>query len=126
MEKPPTFKCTKCWKYKTSNEFGTRHRNDQYGQKGQQLSKCFECVAINATSRKRKHAESDPDTPMEQSTMLLALSVSQLVEELARFASDPVIDANLCVSLQGLPTTGKEIANHIASLAWKATEYRFT
>src|SRR5258708_39079451 len=69
MENPPTFKCTKCWKYKTSNDFGTCHRNDQYGLKGQQLSKWFECVAINATSHKRKHAKSDPNTLMEQSTM---------------------------------------------------------
>ena len=41
-----------------------------------------------------------------------------------RFASAPDIKANLCISLQGLPITGKEIANHIVSLAWKATEYK--
>ncbi len=112
-------------KYKTSNEFGTCHRNDQYGQKGQQLSKCLECVAINATSCKQKCSESDFDTPME-STMPLALSAPQFVEELAGIASAPDIDANLCVSLQGLPITGKDIANYLASLAWKATEYHFT
>ena len=58
-------------------------------------------------------------TPIPRWSNLQCCSLSQLsssiCEELARFASAPDIDANLCVSLQGLPITGKEIANHIAS-----------
>src|SRR5258708_26806660 len=58
-------------------------------------------------------------TPIPRWSNLQCCSLSQLsssiCEELARFASAPDIDANLRISLQGLPITGKEIANHIAS-----------
>src|SRR5258708_39840779 len=58
-----------------------------------------------------------------QMDLELATEMTSMARK-GRFASAPDIKANLCISLQGLPITGKEIANHIVSLAWKATEHK--
>jgi len=50
---------------------------------------------------------------------------SQFVVALEGFASAPKIEADLHVSLAGMTISGKDVADHIASLAWKATGYRF-
>jgi len=52
-------------------------------------------------------------------------SPSQFTEALAKKASSSSIDEFWRVSLDEVTLTDKGIANHIASLAWKATGYRF-
>jgi hypothetical protein len=46
-------------------------------------------------------------------------------EALAKHASASKIDSSWRVSLDEVALTDKGIANHIASLAWKATGYRY-
>jgi len=47
------------------------------------------------------------------------------MEALTEWASAPKIEGSLRVSLAGMTISGKDVADHIASLAWKATSYRF-
>jgi hypothetical protein len=54
-----------------------------------------------------------------------ALSPDQFVDVLAEYASAPEIEDSFRVSLAGMTISGKDVANHITSLAWKATGYRF-
>jgi len=54
-----------------------------------------------------------------------ALLPSEFVEVLAECASALKIEDSLRVSLADLTISGKDIADHLASLAWKATGYRF-
>jgi len=43
----------------------------------------------------------------------------------ARMGTTPQIEGSLRVSLAEMTTSGKFVADYIASLAWKATGYRF-
>jgi len=75
--------------------------------------------------QKRKRLESRPDPPSKRFTMPPALSPSEFVEVLAECASALKIEDSLHVSLADLTISGKDIADHLASLAWKATGYQF-
>ena len=62
---------------------------------------------------------------MKRFAMLPAFSPSQFVAALAEYASTPEFKADLRVFWAGMAVSGKDVAGHIASLAWKATGYRF-
>ena len=47
------------------------------------------------------------------------------MEALAKYVSAAEIDGSWRVSVDDMTLPDKDIANHLASLAWKATGYRF-
>jgi hypothetical protein len=126
MDTEPKFRCGTCKNHKMSNEFGTRQIGGVHGKIGDRLKVCLSCTAVIADCRKRKRVESNPLPPLKLVTMPPAISPSQFVDALAEYASAPKIQGALCVSLAGMTVSGKDAANHIASLVWKATGYRFT
>jgi hypothetical protein len=111
-----------------STEFGTRQKGSVHGEIGDRLKICLSCTALTVASRKRKRVETYPLplSPPKLVAISPAISPSQFVDALAEYASAPKIESALCVSLSGMTISGKDAANHIASLVWKATGYRFT
>jgi len=126
MSTDSTFKCSRCRVYRVSNQFGTHVKGGIQGWKGDRLKVCLTCSTEAMTNKKRKHLESKAYPPMKQITMPPALSPSQFVAALAECASAPKIKSKLHVSLTEMTISGKGAADHIASLAWKVTGYRFT
>ena len=126
MSTDSTFKCSRCGVYRASNQFGTHVKGGIQGQKGDRLKVCLTCRTEATTNKKRKRLESKSYPPMKRIAMPPALSPSQFVAALAECASAPKIESRLRVSLAEMTISGKDAADHIASLAWKATGYRFT
>ena len=122
MNTNPRFKCSQCKKYKLSDEYGTRQKGGSHGQEVVRLALCLSC---NGANRKRKRNKSGPDHPVKQFTTEPPTSLSQFMEALAKHASASEIDTSWRVSLDEITLTDKGIGDHIASLAWKATGYRF-
>jgi len=125
MDTEPRFRCSTCKNHKTSNQFGTRQKRGAHGQVGDRLNVCLSCAASTPTNRKRKRLESNPVHPSKRFTVSPAISPTQFVAALAEYAPTPQIKVSLRVSLAGMTISGKDVADHIASLAWKATGYRF-
>jgi nitrate/TMAO reductase-like tetraheme cytochrome c subunit len=125
MSANPSFKCTQCHKFKLSDEFGTRQIASSHGQKGDRLKTCLSCTTVNSATRKRKRMEDSLNRPSKRCATPPAISPSQFVDALATYATASEIDVSSRVSLDGMTLTDKGIADHIASLAWKATGYRF-
>ena len=125
MNTEPKFRCPTCEHDKTSNEFGTRQRGGVHGRKGDRLNVCLSCTTIIVANGKRKRLESGPVPPAKRFAVPPAISPRRFVEALAECASAPKIEVSLRVSLDGMTISSKGIADHIASLAWKATGYRF-
>ena len=127
MSTDSSFKCSQCHTFKASGDFGTRPRDDRYGSKGDRLSLCLSCSATNSANRKRKRTENNPGHPAKRvaATQPL-LSSSDFAAALAKHASTTKIDDSWRVSVDETTLTGKEIANHLVSLVWKATGYRFS
>ena len=119
------FKCSQCKKTKPSTDYGTRKIGSAHGQKGDRLSLCLSCSAINTANNKRKRVNSNPEHPVKRFAAQSATPPIQFVEDLAKLASAPKIDGTWRVSLDEMVLSDKGIANHIASLAWKAVGYRF-
>jgi hypothetical protein len=119
MSTDPKFRCSQCKKYKLPDEYGTRQSGGSHGQKGSRLSVCLSCGAVNSANRKRRRIESNRDTTQPLT------SPSQFVQALAEHASASKIDSSWHISLDEMTLTDKGIADHIASLAWKAMGYRF-
>ncbi len=129
MSTYPSFKCSQCKNDKLTSEYGMRQQRDKLGQKGDRLSVCLSCSAANLASRKRKRTENDHDHPVKHPVKQLApqhpVSASQFVAGLAAYASASEIDDSWRVSIHEMTQTDKDIAKHLASLAWEATGYRF-
>src|SRR5258708_39409148 len=125
MSTGPSFKCSQCKKVKLSSEYGTRQRRDQRGEKGDRLSLCLSCNAANSAKRKRKRTESDHGHPAKRLVTQHPVSPSQFVAALATYGSASEINDSWRISVNEMTTTDKDIANHLASLAWEATGYRF-
>jgi hypothetical protein len=125
MSTDPRFKCSTCRKYKPSDEYGTRQLGGSNGRKGDRLTQCLSCSAANAAYRKRKRDETYIDHPVKRLATEALASPSQFIEALGKSASTANIDGSWRVSLDEVTLTDRDIANHIASLAWKATGYRF-
>ena len=121
MSTNPSSKCVQCHTFKLPDEFGMHWRESNYGQKGDCLDQCLSCAAINMSQWKRKCIEDDLGHPPKW----FATSPSQFVENLRKYASANKIDISLHVSLDAMTLTDKDIANHLSSLVWKATGYRF-
>jgi len=126
MDTKPKFRCSTCRSQKPSNQFGTRQRGGVHGQPGGRLNVCLSCTATNFENRKRKRLESNSAPPAKRFAVPPAISPCQFMETLAEYASYPKIEVSLRVSLAGMTLSGKDVADHIASLAWKATGFRFT
>jgi hypothetical protein len=125
MSTDPKFKCSQCKTHKVSNEFGTRQVCGLHAQKGDRLNICLACSTLNLANRKRKRLTSNPEPPVKRCAMPPTLLPNQFVDALAEYASAPEIEDSFHVSLAGMTISGKDVANHITSLAWKATGYRF-
>src|SRR5258705_356767 len=87
----------------------------------------FQCAAASANSakRKRKRTESDHGHPAKRLVTQHPVSPSQFVAALAAYGSASEINDSWRISVNEMTTTDKDIANHLASLAWEATGYRF-
>ena len=120
-----SFECTKCKNIRLLNEFGTRQKDSNLGQKGDRLKKCLSCITTSSSSRKRKRLEANNDHPSKRFATQPAIEPSQFVEDWGNYASASEIDASSRISLDGMDLSDKAIADHLASLAWKATGYRF-
>jgi hypothetical protein len=125
MTTHPSFKCNQCNKFKLSDEFGTCQRAGDHGQKGDRLKRCLSCTAVNLANRKRKCMEDSLDHPSKRYIAPPAISASQFENALGEYATASEIDVSSHVSLAEMTLTDRGIADHIASLAWKATGYRF-
>jgi hypothetical protein len=75
--------------------------------------------------QKRKRDETYLDHPVKRLAAETPASPSQFVEVLGKHASTSNIDDTWRVSLDEATLEDKGITNNIASLAWKATGYRF-
>ena len=124
MDTKPRFRCSTYKNHKTSNQFGTRQRSGPHCQVGR-LNICLSCTASNVAHQKRKRLESNPIHPSKRFAMPRAISPTQFVAALAEYAPTPQIEVSLRVSLAGMTISGKDVTDHIASPAWKATGYRF-
>jgi len=118
-------KCSRCKKYKLPDEYGTRQRRGIHSQKGDRLSVCLTCSAASSAHQKRKRIESNSEHPAKRFATEPPVLPSQFAEFLAKQASTSIIDNSWRVSLDEITLADKGIADHIASLAWKATGYRF-
>ena len=116
-------KCSQCKKFKPSDDYGVRERGGMHGRKGTRLAICQSCCAIN---RKRRRVASNADRPAKKLATQPPASPGQFVDTLAKHASASEIDDYWRVSLDEITLTDKGCADHIASLAWRATGYRFT
>ena len=125
MSTSPEFRCSQCNQYKLSDEYGTRKRSDRYGQKGDRLSLCLSCGARNSANRKRGRIEDSPDHPVKRRAIQHVISPSELTAVLVELAPAAEIDDYWRVSVDGMSLTDREVANHLASLVWKAIRYRF-
>ena len=125
MSTDPMFKCSRCKKYKPSDEYGTRQRGGIHSQKGDRLAVCLTCSAASSAHQKRRRIESDSDRPAKRFAAEPPTLLSQFVQALAKHASTPKINDSWRVSLDEITLADKGIADHIASLVWKATGYRF-
>ena len=125
MSTEPRFKCGQCKKLKLRNEYGTRQTGNNHDQEGSRFATCLSCSAANSSNRKRKRANCDPGHPAKRLATETPTSPSEFVDALAKHASASEIDDSWRVSLEEMTLTGKDIADHIASLAHKATGYRF-
>ena len=125
MSTNPSFKCSQCKKHKPSSEYGTRQRRDQLGQKGDRLSLCLSCSAANSAKRKRKRTENNDGHPAKRLITQHPISPSQFAAALTTYASASEINDSWRISVNEMTLTDKGIANHLASLAWEATGYRF-
>ena len=121
MSTNPSSKCVQCHMFKLPEEFGMHWRRSNHGQKGDRLNRCLSCTTINKSQQKWKCIEDDLGRPPKQ----FATSPSQFVEDLRKYMSADKIDISLCVSLDEMALTDKDITNHLSSLVWKATGYRF-
>ena len=125
MSTSPSIKCTQCHTFKPPEEFGMCQRKSNYGQKGDRLDQCLSCSTINASQWKQKHIEDDHSRPPKRLPTEPAISPSQFVEDLSKYTSTNKINISLCISLDEVTLTDKDITNHFSSLVWKATGYRF-
>lgn len=125
MSTEPNYRCSRCKKTKLANEYGTRKKGGSHGQKGTRLAICMACSTADPASRKRKRVESNPDDPSNWLATDSPISSSQFVETLAKHTSTSEIEDSWHVLLNEITLTDKGIADHVASLVWKATEYRF-
>ena len=67
----------------------------------------------------------NPDRPSKRVASHPAIEPTQFAEDLSKYASASEIDISSRVSLDGMNIADKAVADHLASLAWKATGYRF-
>jgi len=125
MSTNPMFKCRQCEASKPLEAFGTRQRASSHGRKGDRHDKCLSCLAVNTAYKKRRREESHDDRPVKRFATQPAVSLVQFEADLAEHAYTSKIDFNSRVSLDAGSLTDKDIANQIASIAWKATGYRF-
>ena len=125
MSTEPRFRCSRCKKHKLEDEYGTRKKGGSHGQKGSRLAICMSCSTAEPASRKRKRVESNPDDPSYLLATYTPISPSQFVETLAKQSSSSEIEDSWHVSLNEIILPDKGIADHVASLVWKATDYRF-
>ena len=124
MSTDPSFKCSQCKRYKLSSEYGTRQTRNQLGQKGDRLSICLSCSAANSAKRKRNRTENNHGHLAKRLATQYPVSPSQFGAALATYASTSEINDFWHVSVNEMTLTDKDIANHLASLAWEATGYR--
>jgi len=125
MSTNPQFKCIQCRKFKSSGEFRTRQSGNSLAKKGDCLSCCLSCSTTSMASRKRRHVESNSDWPAKRLATQPHTSPSQFMEVLAKSASTAEINGSWHVSMDGMTLPDKGVADHLASLVWEATGYRF-
>ena len=125
MSTNPQFKCVQCRKFKSSGEFGTRQSGNSLAKKGDRLSCCLSCSTTSTASRKQRRVESNSDRPAKRLATQPHASPSQFMEALAESASAAEINGSWCVSVDGMTLPDKGVADHLTSLAWEATGYRF-
>ena len=125
MSTNPSIKCIQCCAFKLPDEFGMCKRGSNYGQKGDRLNRCASCITSNLSQRKQKREEDNAGRPPKQFATEPAISPCQFVEDLIKYASADQINVSLRVSLDEVTLTDKDITNHLSSLVWKATGYRF-
>ena len=118
------FKCSQCHTYKSSAAYGMQQRSSKHGPKGSRLLICLSC-ATTLANRKWKHIENNTGHPEKRVATEHPMLPSDFVAALAKHASTTEINDSWCVSVDDTTLTDKEIANNLASLAWKATGYRF-
>src|SRR5258706_2374750 len=125
MSTNPQFKCVQCNKFKPSGEFGTRQSSNSHAKKGDRLSCCLSCSTASAACRKRRRVESNSDRPAKRLATQPHASPSQFMEALAESGSAAEINDSWRGSVDGMTLPDKGVADHLASLAWEATGYRF-
>lgn len=123
MSTETVFKCSQCKKYRPASDYGTRQKGGKHGQKGDRLTLCLSCSTVN-TNRKRKRIDSIPDPPGKRLAPQI-LPPHQFVEVLAKHDLAFEVNDSWHVALSDSTLTEKASADHIASLVWKATGYRF-
>ena len=96
-----------------------------HSQKGDHLSLCLSCSAMNMANYKQKRVNSTSEHPVKRFAAQSATPPIQFVEDLAKLASAPKIDGTWRVSLDEMTLSDKGTADHITSLAWKVLGYRF-
>ena len=114
--------CSQCNKYRLPVEYGTHQRGNR---KGDRLSRCLSCSATNTANRKRRCIESNAGHPAMWVAAPHPMSSSDSVAALAKHTSAAQIDDHWCVSVDEMTLPDKDVANHLMSLAWNATGYRF-
>ena len=122
MSTDARFRCTQCDKYRLPAEYGTHQRGNR---KGDRHSVCLSCNAANAAKRKRRRIEGNAGYPAKRVAAPHPVSSSDFVAALAKLTSAADIDDYWRVSVNETTLTDKEVADHLASLAWKVTGYRF-
>jgi len=125
MSTNPQFKCVQCRKFKLSGEFGMQQSSNSLAKKGDCLSCCLSCSTTSTVSRKWRHVESNSDRPAKRLATQPHASPSQFMEALAESASTAKINGSWRVSVDGMTLPDKGVADHLTSLAWEATGYRF-
>ena len=116
------FRCSQCKKYKLPAEHGTHQRGNR---KGDRLSLCLSCSAINMANRKQRRIESNAGHPAKRVAAPHPMSSSDFVAALVEHTSAAQIDDYWRVSVDETTLPDKDVANRLASLAWNATGYRF-
>ncbi len=102
-----------------------RQSGNSLAKKGDHLSCCLSCSTTSTASRKQRRVESNSNQPAKQLTTQPHVSPSQFMEALAESASTAEINGSWRVSVDGMTLPDKGVADHLASLAWEATGYRF-
>ena len=109
------FKCHQCSKYKLPAEYGTH----QWGNRKEDwLSVCLSCSTANTAYQKQRHIKSNAGHPAKQVAAPHPMSPSDFVAALAEYTSTAQIDDYWHISVDETTLPDKDVANHLASLAW--------